>query len=149
MPHQIFSRVASALAAILLSGASLPSLACTMSASGINFAPINPISDVAVDSVGTLTVDCIESTSYAVSLGTGEGSFQQRIMRSGTHTLQYNLFLDVNRQQLWGDGSGATFVLSAMAGTEPGSHSIYARVPAQPLTYVGSYSDAVLIAVEF
>ena len=86
-----------------------------------------------------------------VQLGTGSaGSFNPRTMRRSGEPLNYNLYLNAARTQVWGNGTSGTATHSALATILfPTVVPIYARLfPLQNVT-VGSYSDSVVATIVF
>lgn len=127
--------------------------ACNVSATNVAFGTYNPFSGTALDSTGTVTVDCdlLTLTPYTVSLSTGgSGTYTPRTMDSGGNKLQYNLYTDLTRTTIWGNGSGGTGTVSgsALLGT-PQNHTVYGRIPASQNPVVGSYTDAITVTVTF
>lgn len=135
--------------AMLLAACGGDVAACSISVVGAAFGPINPLHDQAATSVGNVTVNCEVDTPYDVALSTGAAGHWARHMTSGEHTLSYNLYRDALHTEVWGDGSGGTFTVAALAAGQPATHYVYGRVPAQPLARAGTYSDVVVVTVTF
>jgi spore coat protein U-like protein len=93
--------------------------ACNVSATTLNFGAYDPASGTALTGSSTVNVYCTAGTPYAAALniGSGGGSFTTRTIASGSDTLNYNLYRDSARTQVWGDGTGSTFTV---AGTGSG-----------------------------
>lgn len=134
----------------------LPLLAhanCSVSATNVAFGTYDPFSGSALDSTGTVTVDCgtLTSTQYTVSLSTGgNGTYFPRAMNSGGNTLPYNLYTDSAHTTIWGDGSGATATVSGSASLgNPKNHTVYGRIPGGENPVVGSYADSITATVTF
>lgn len=134
---------------LLLCLCSPAALACTVSATGLSFGAINPLSDSSTTAVGTITVTCSSSTSFTASLSPGSGSYSQRAMLAGSNNLDYQIYLDSARTMPWGDGSGSTSTWSGTASTSAASHSVYGLVPAQNKAFPGSYSDTITVTVKY
>jgi spore coat protein U-like protein len=126
---------------------------CNVSPSGVNFGSFSPLILATVDSTGSITVNCTDVGSYTISLSPGSGTFSQRSMVSGGHTLLYNLFLDAAYQQIWGDGSsGSSMVtLTNPINGQDNVHTVYGRIPlsVQRAAHVGSYSDIITVTVSY
>lgn len=125
--------------------------ACNLTVQAVSLGNYDFMDRQPLDSVGHVIVACDAATSYRVSLSPGNGSYASRVLTSGGHQLVYNLYSDVNHLSVWGDGSGGT---SSVSGSTAGSGSgddkiIYASVPAGQNPYVGVYSDAVVVTLEF
>jgi len=134
------------LAALIASPASF---ACTVASSTQSFGVINPLIDGQRDSTAGVSVGCPTLTSYTLSLSAGSGTYNQRTLLSGSRTLNYNLYIDAQRTQIWGDGSGATWTVPGSADSTSTLHTIYGSVPAQPFAVPGTYSDTVVITVSY
>lgn len=123
--------------------------ACSVNATSFQFGTINPLIATSHDSTSTVTVTCPSLTSYSVALSPGSGTFSQRQMSNGTNTLDYNLYTDSARTEIWGDGSGSTATVSASADDTGTDHTVYGRLPHQPTAAVGSYSDSITVTVTY
>lgn len=129
---------------------------CTVSGTTLNFG--NTIDSLAtptpVDATSTLTVTCSNTTPYTVALNAGTNAggasnFSTRTMKSGSNTLTYQLYTDVGRSTVWGDGTASS---STSAGTGTGSAqtlSIYGRLPSIANAVPGSYTDTVTVTVTY
>jgi hypothetical protein len=86
------------------------SRACTINITGVNFGSYDVFSNAASDSTGNIDVNCPSGVGYTIGLSAGNGSYEQRGMSNGTHTLNYNLYTAANREFVWEDAttSGAT-----------------------------------------
>jgi len=84
--------------------------ACTINITGVNFGSYDVFSNAASDSTGNIDVNCPSGVGYTIGLSAGNGTYEQRGMSSGTHTLNYNLYTAANREFVWQDAttSGAT-----------------------------------------
>lgn len=143
------------LAAALAAGALAPERAgaqsCSFtSATAIAFGAYDPFSAAPADSTGTLSWRCPPGQGTPrILLGTGSsGTFAWRELRQGVEALRYNLFLDAARTQVWGDGSGGTFVgPDRVRGGGGGVRqtTVYARIPAGQDPRVGTYTDVVVV----
>lgn len=138
-------------------------LDCTLSATGVAFGVYDAASTAPTDSAGNVSVRCTHvgggavKTSYSITLSTGaSGAYAQRRMRAGTSFLNYNLFRDATRLQVWGNGTGGSALVGGTLLVNPGnfvinevSHPIYGRIPAQQAADTGSYSDTILVTLTF
>lgn len=155
-----------ALALLLLLGAAEAGAVadCSLSSTGVAFGVYDPLSPAPADSVGGITVACshvsggAERISYTVALATGSsGSYAARQLRAGPLRLYYNLFLDTGRSQIWGNGTGGTGVAGGSLTIGPGvgnrrrefEHPVYGRIPALQDVLSGSYTDTIIVTLEF
>jgi len=68
--------------------------------------------------------------------------------------LQYNLYVDASRSQIWGDGSGGTLVVndSYSLATSPTTRQyfVYGRIAGgQSGGTAGIYNDAITITLDY
>ncbi|MGC4089841.1 MAG: spore coat U domain-containing protein [Polyangiaceae bacterium] len=130
-------------------------LLCTISTtSAVAFNNYNVFSGTPTDAVGSITFECILFLSVdvvVVDLSTGNGgSYFPRRMSSGANTLNYNLYFDAARMQVWGNGSGGTTHYGPLAiSSGPLVLSVYGRIPALQNAVVGSYTDTVVVTTLF
>ncbi len=103
-----------------------------------------------------LKVRCTNNLPYTVKLSAGGGSFAQRLLSSGTDTLQYNLFTEAGFSNIWGDGTGGTVnvpdVGAGMSATKEKTHTIFGSLPnsdANKDAPVGNYTDTITVTVEY
>lgn len=120
-----------------------------MAAGLLAFGAIDALLPVATDSSSTVQVSCPELTEYSISLSAGSGSFSSRRLSSGALELQYQLYADASRVNPWGDGSGGSVRVNGSADPGGSLHTVYGRVPHQPLAKPGIYSDSLLVTVSF
>lgn len=147
---QLAPRTLRYLGGLLLVVASIQSATanCLVSAQGVNFGAYDSLASTSTESTGVVEISCSVQTSYQISLSSGNGVFTERHMTNGPHTLIYNLYTDPSYSYIWGDGSGLTNTVSgATAATQ--LHDIFGRVPARQDVAIGSYTDAIIITVEF
>ena len=134
---------------------------CTVSATGIAFGNYNPLSPTGDSATGSWTVIChaIGSGSATVAgtltLSTGSsGSYTARTMTSGTHALQYNIFLTPSYTQVMGDGSAGTVAPSESGTVTAGqvyqiTGYLYGYMPPSQDVPAGSYADSIVVTVTY
>lgn len=135
---------------------------CTLRSSDLAFGISFP--GQKVDSSAAVFLDCSSATgpetvSYAVALSAGRsnGYAPRRMnMATGSATLDYNLFSDSNRTQVWGDGTTGTSVVTGSLMVASGMSSATATLPVfgrifmgQTSTEPGDYSDLLVITLTF
>jgi spore coat protein U-like protein len=104
-----------------------------------------------------LTVRCSNGTPYTVKLGPGAtGTFAQRLLTSGSNSLEYNLYTSSTLSSVWGDGTSNTGTGGGTgAGLAAGSaitHTVYGELPNTDNNQnapAGNYSDTVTVTVEY
>lgn len=127
---------------------------CNVSATGLSFGPYDEFSPVSLDTTGTVTVMCDEAppADVTISIGpSGNGSFNPRGMRHASRAdlLLYNLFTNVSRGAVWGDGTAgtSTVFLKNVTKNTPRTTTIYGRIPAGQNVSLGPYSDTLTVTI--
>jgi spore coat protein U-like protein len=140
----------------------LPALcSCGVTTTNVAFGSYNPLAFGNTDSTGSVKVSCggvaglLIPFNIAISPGAG-GSYANRQMKSGAHSLAYNLYTDASYTTLWGDGSASTQLVNAgmlldVLGLAPGqTFYIYGRIPGRQITAVpGTYSDTISVTLTY
>ncbi len=126
---------------------------CTISATTLDFGTNPGVITANIDNQNTISVTCTNTTPWTITLSTGgAGVYNPRKMTGpGAATIDYNIYRDAARTQIWGDPSvdPATF---AVTGTGTGSAQAqtgYGRVPPQSAPTPGAYSDSITATVTF
>ena len=123
---------------------------CTVEAiGGANFGAYEVFSAAPNTSgVATLSVDCQGSIGI-VELSQGRShNYAVRQLRSGSNTLDYNLYTSAARSMVWGDGSGVSSTMTA-AKNQTTLLTVFGQIPAGQDVAVGSYSDNITVTVNF
>ena len=117
---------------------------CTVTSASLDFGAGIDI-DVNTDAAGSIAIDCVSQTTFDVQL---DGGLQpgfggvRNMSNGGPIPLQYLLFKDAGRTQLWVPGDQ----VPGSAGTVP----VYGRVPTQDNGHApGVYTDEVTITLVF
>jgi spore coat protein U-like protein len=129
---------------------------CTMNSTPINFGNYDVFSGTPLDAIGTITINCSRDVVWAtVTLGQSSyGTFNPRRMKQsgGTDLLDYNIYTDVARTTIFGDGSGGTS--SVRTKRPPGQPApwsdiiyMYGRIPPGQDVSAGTYSDTLTATV--
>jgi spore coat protein U-like protein len=132
-----------------------PALAqsCSFSVSNVSFGNVNVLGGAAVDITATMTASCTSSPNVVVRIcpnigaGTGGATATRRRMQSGANILEYQLYRNSNRTQIWGSyfwsfSSRPPTINLRMNGAGTGSttQTIFARVFANQQTVpAGTY----------
>jgi len=133
---------------------------CNVNVTGLNFGSYDVFSAIPKDSTATINVTCNAPSQnpnapipVTISLSPGNsGSFAQRQMQrlGGPEGLAYNLFTTPSFSRVWGDGSGDSQVqTNFVTRTTPWNATIYGRIPAGQNVSVGSYSDVIIVTIEW
>ena len=123
--------------------------ACTLNVTGVNFGSYDVFSNSALDSTGNIDVNCPSGVGYSMALTTGGGTHTQRVMSSGAHRLNYNLYTAANRAIVWGDATSGTVKVNDTGIGVSVNHGVYGRIPARQNVRAGSYSDIVIVELTF
>lgn len=141
-------------AALLLTGsATRIEAACSVSSTGVNFGLYDVFAPMPTDSTGSVTYDCDPSDkNIRITLSSGVGgTFVPRSLTNGNDLLAYNLFTDAALTSIWGDGTGGSsyYTRNNPHPKKPTVLTIYARIPPLQDVGTGSYTDTVIVTVDF
>lgn len=130
------------------------SAVCSISTSPVAFGAYDPVSANAstdLTASGTVTVACTKGASATIDLGNGGNlSAGSRRMSSGSDFLNYSLYKDAARTQVWGSGlAGGTTLTYNSASKAATGITVYGTVPQAQDVTVGSYSDVVLATINY
>jgi len=131
---------------------------CNINATGVSFGGYDVFASTPRDATGTINVDCNIPAqnpqgplAVTVSISPGNsGTFTPRQMQGSGAVLNYNLYTSPSFSTIWGDGSGGSQVQSSMVNRDtPFSATIYGRIPARQNVTPGTYSDLLIVTVEW
>lgn len=143
--------------AVIAAPGSARAAVCNVSASSISFGVYDPLGSQPRDSNTTIEVTCSgsnETVSFSLLANSGYGTFANRQAHSGSVILAYNLFLDVARTQIWGDGSSGTAMIqdSLTITSLPVSrtYTVYGRIPGQQSSATAAtYTDDITVTMRY
>jgi len=129
-------------------------LACGINVVALNFGAYDTAVASPVDADGGIDVTCALNVPYLIRLDPGghsQGGFLPRrmILSGGAYLLDYNLYRDSARTQIWGDGTNTTYVLSALGTGLKQSLLVYGRMPGSQRVAPGSYGDVITVTIEW
>ena len=138
------------LRTIMLAGIAIVSLVpdlahainCRVTLVAMNFGLYTPMTTTHVDVIGQVNLRCqAQSGSFTVTISAGVSGDQtaRTMLSAASDILNYNLYRDAARTQIWGDGSPPTFY----------NYPIYGRVFANQTPNAGFYNDDPLVTVLF
>ncbi len=127
---------------------------CTVSTTTVNFGAYDPVAANAAtpkDSTGTVSVYCTTSTLATVSLDLGTNALgsNRRMLGSTGDLLTYELYRDAARTIVWNTVNTNTGTSTSKLTPINGGFVAYGRVPAAQDVGIGSYSDTVLVTVNY
>jgi spore coat protein U-like protein len=101
--------------------------------------------------VGSITIDCggAGNTVFVVRLDAGGShNYTARAMTHGGDSLNYNLYTDAARSNIWSDnhGSGQT---ATFTKNKPYTMNIFGRIPPGQDVAVGTYTENIVATVNF
>jgi spore coat protein U-like protein len=143
---------------LLASGIACAAPSCTITSTAITFGTYDPLSATALASTGTLGFKCTSGVlgggdNFTISLATGSsGTYTTRTLKSGTNTLNYNLYTTVSDTTVWGNGTAGTATVTAhypSNNAPPVNVTVYALIPAMQNVIAGSYTDSITATVTF
>ena len=166
MTRRIVS-IAAGLAAFLASSPpaalSAPSRGCTIAAQPLSFGSYDTMGTAPRDAQGRVSYRCSNRSGGGrdrdrggkwlaeISLSRGQSGSYQRHLQGPRDRLRYNVFLDPQRQIVWGDGTGGTQVLTEHA--KPNNKEVvipvYGRVGAAQDVRAGRYTDSLVVTIDF
>jgi spore coat protein U-like protein len=123
--------------------------ACTLNVTGVNFGSYDVFSNTPLDSTGNIDVNCPSGVGYSMALTAGGGTHTQRVMGSGAHRLNYNLYTAANRAVVWGDATSGTVTVNGTGIGVNVNHAVYGRIPALQNVHAVSYSDIIIVELNF
>ena len=115
-----------------LSVSATVSAACTVSATNLAFGTYDPLTGTPNDSTSTVNVTCTLTTPYNVGLDAGLGTGATVATRKMTHSsdlLNYSLYQDAARTQVWGTTIGTNTATGTGTGLAQ-AFTVYGRIPA-------------------
>jgi spore coat protein U-like protein len=140
-------------AALVAGGATGVEAACTISATGVSFGAYDVYNVSSTDSTGSVTYRC-GNTDKDITITISKGSsstFSPRTLKKVSESLNYNLFRDAGYTLIWGDGTlgTSTYFLRNPPNNTDVVLTVYARTPAAQDVSAGSYSDSVVVTIEY
>lgn len=122
---------------------------CTVTAGALGFGTYAP--STATLSTASVSVNCSNGASYQVGLGAGQNvsGTTRRMAGPGGTSLSYELFSDAARTVRWGDGSALGARVGGTGNGAAQGLTVYGRIPAAQSPTPGSYSDSVVVTVEY
>lgn len=157
----VFTKLlAMSIVALLFTGAAEARTCFLWQIDDVAFGNYFPMQAGPLDARGRIRVLCWgratggQGNSYTVRVSgiVAPGPYGRR-MNSGTDQLEYNLYKDAARTDVWGDGSfGATPLVNVFGNNRfvvVGNHSVYGRVPPLLDPASGVYNDIVDVTIEF
>jgi spore coat protein U-like protein len=122
---------------------------CTVTGGSLAFGNYDPTLATNLDQNGSFIVACTKGTSPIVGLNNGANFATSRRMSNGTDFLEYEIYKETGRTNIWGNAGGAAVTLGPMTTNAPQTVTVFGRVTPAQNVGTGGYSDTVLITVTF
>jgi len=121
---------------------------CTVSADPINFGTHSALTSN-IDANGRLVINCTNGLPYSISLngGLSNAAPTQRRMTQGTGAVIYGLYSNSARTLPW--GSSPTEIISKTGTGSSENVTVYGRVAPQATPFTGTYSDTVVVTINY
>jgi len=120
----------------------------------VNFGYYDVLSGLNNDSTGSIMVFCDAHTYVTTSIGASpnSGGFnpRQMIQGSGTDLLNYNLYRNSARTEIWGDGTQGTYTLYDRVNRNHTSNwTVYGRIPPGQNVGIGTFGEVLVVTINF
>ena len=137
---------------VMMVGAPKAEAACTVTATAVAFGSYDVFAAGPTDSTGTIIYRCSASDHdirIAISAGTS-GTYTNRTLKRSMDNLLYNLYYN-GFTQVWGDGSGGTttYYIKNPPNNQDVTLVVFGRITAGQDVGVGSYTDTVVVTLEY
>jgi spore coat protein U-like protein len=124
---------------------------CVVSAGDLNFGSYT--SQSALLGQSGVVATCTPGSSYNIGLNAGSATgatINSRKMAGtpATNTLNYQLYRDSARSQIWGQTIGTDTVVDVGTGIAK-SHTVFGTIPGGQLSPAGSYQDIVTVLITY
>jgi spore coat protein U-like protein len=127
---------------------------CRLSIPPLSFGVYDPLagnSTEPADATTVITVNCTRSTGAAVSFdrGLNAAAGTARAMAGpAAQQLQYDIYRDAARSQVWSQGENAVRLVSQSTTTAE-ELTVFGRIPPRQEVAPGVYSDLIIATVDF
>ena len=127
---------------------------CKFTVSSLSFGNYDTFSGAPRDATGKINVTCDAGLPFTVKLDQGETqgrSFNPRELGAAGRrdSLKFNLYRDSARQEIWGDGTGNTFVVTGTGTGNPIPLTVYGRIQPRQNVPAEHYSDQINVIVDY
>jgi spore coat protein U-like protein len=141
------------LGILLNCATALPALSgCSITVTPVNFGNYNVSATSGKTSTGSVTYNCTSATAITIDLSAGNATSytSYRQLKDGSHSLEYNLYLDAGGTQIWGNGIGGITDHYINSSATTGTETIFGIIrPLQSGAYVGNYTDPITATINF
>lgn len=100
-----------------------------------------------IDAETALDITCTPGTGYGITIdGGGSNDPDNRVLRSGSNTVRYDLYSNQARTAPWGTSAGTTVSYTGTGAQQ--QLGVYGRIPPQPAA-PGAYTDTVVVTITY
>jgi spore coat protein U-like protein len=136
-----------------LTATALVGVGCLVNTTNLNFGNIGTSIGANVDSAATVTVNCPSLQSYNITIGVGVGAGATLASRkmtrtSGTETLNFTVYRNAARTQLWGTAIGTDTVSATGTGANQ-TFTAFGRIPTGQTALPGNYTDVLVVTIDY
>ena len=124
---------------------------CEVTATDLNFGNYSAQTGTPLLGTTTLTATCTPQTTYNIGLNKGTtpaGTINQRKMVSGANTLDYQLYTDSTRANIWGETIGTDTVTGSGTGVGV-PHTVFGSVAGAQKVPAGAYADTITVTITY
>ncbi|HZX31657.1 MAG TPA: spore coat U domain-containing protein [Rhodocyclaceae bacterium] len=124
---------------------------CNVTATDLFFGNYDSLAASPTDQSASVVIVCTADSGYTIGLDAGTGSgatTAARKLTGGAGTINYSLYRDGARTQVWGNSPGSDTVAGVGTGL-PSEYTIYGRIPPRQPARRGTYSDVITVSVSY
>ena len=127
------------------------SAVCDVTATDLSFGAYTSNTGTPLLGTTVVKVTCTPNSSYNIGLnaGTSPGAtVNTRKMVAGANILNYQLYRDASRSEIWGNTVGVDAVSGSGTGLAT-DHTVFGSVPAKQVVPAGEYQDTITVSVYY
>jgi spore coat protein U-like protein len=136
-----------------ITASALVGVGCLVNTTNLSFGNVGTSISANVNSSATVTVNCPSLQSYNITIGAGSGvgattTLRRMTRTSGTETLNFSVYRNPARTQLWGTTIGTDTVSSTGTGANQ-TFTAYGRIPLGQTAIPGNYTDVLVVTIDY
>lgn len=123
---------------------------CYVSSQNMTFGNVNADGTIATTR-GQIRTICSTGLPYTMKLSTGSSNdYQSRTMKNTyEESLVYNIYLDSNLTQIFGDGTNNTYNFPNVGNGGVGGIDLHGKLIKNQFTRAGQYMDSLVVSLEY
>ncbi len=126
---------------------------CSVTATQLGFGNYDPLRSPSAEVTGEISVTCPAGTAYTILLDSGANSggvFSiRRMLSSSGAALNYNIYRDAARTEIWGDGTNSTYTQTGVGTGAAQRYIVYGHIPQGQDPPAGIYGDSVSVKINW